>query len=279
MPELPEVETVRLGLLPHLEGRRILSAKAFTAKLRLPVPDRFSETLKSRRINAITRRAKYLLFEADGNLTIMLHLGMSGQVLLSQGSSEKPFKAQKHDHFVWHMEGGARLVFQDPRRFGLVTFSKTDKLDDHPLLCHLGPEPLSNQFNGPLFREKLKGKKVAIKLALLDQRVVAGVGNIYASEALYRAGIHPKRKAGSLSAPRCERLVGTVRDVLHDALKSGGSSLKDYVRVDGELGYFQHRFEVYDRAGGKCRTSGCPGIIKRVVQGARSTFYCPQCQK
>lgn len=279
MPELPEVETVRMGLAPRVEGRRIKTAVAFTRKLRLPVPDDFAKALTGARIDGVTRRAKYLLFETNGDFTVILHLGMSGQVLITDNDGKTPHKPEKHDHFVWDVEGDSRIVFRDPRRFGLVTFCDTAKLADHPLLAHLGPEPLSNAFNGPALAEGVAGRKSDIKAALLDQKVVAGVGNIYACEALFRAGINPKRKAGSLSAARTERLTAAVRGVLQDALKSGGSSLRDYVRVDGELGYFQHSFDVYGREGEACRQKGCEGTVKRFTQGARSTFYCPRCQK
>lgn len=275
MPELPEVETVKAGLEGPLAGRRIARAEAFAPKIRIPVPEDFAEALTGRTVLRLARRAKYILVHLDSGLTVLLHLGMSGQVRIESGAYERA----KHDHFILDIEEGPRIVYHDPRRFGLVTFAKTDDLEAHPLLKELGPEPLSNAFNGPALKGALQGKTVAIKQALLDQRVVAGVGNIYASEALFRAGINPKRKAGSLSLERCERLSGTVRAVLADAIKSGGSSLKDYVRVDGELGYFQHRFAVYDKEGGPCPNKPCPGTIRRITQGARSTFYCPACQR
>lgn len=275
MPELPEVETVRRGLEPVLLGKQILSAEKLSPKLRLPIPTDFRERLEGQKIAGLTRRAKYILIHLESNLTVLLHLGMSGQVLIFKG----PMAPEKHDHFRLQIEGGATILYRDPRRFGLVTFCPTDQIESHKLLRGLGPEPLSNHFNGTALKEGLKGKKVSIKAALLDQRVVAGVGNIYASEALYRAGINPKRKAGSLSLPRCEHLALEVRNVLNDALKAGGSSLKDFVGVDGELGYFQHRFEVYDREDTPCTRPGCKGTIKRFTQNARSTYYCPRCQK
>lgn len=275
MPELPEVETVRLGLEPVLSGKRIIEAEAFSAKLRLPIPKDFSRVLTGQRVTSLGRRAKYILIHLEGGMTALLHLGMSGQVLIFKKAREP----KKHDHFRLVTGEGVSILFHDPRRFGLVTFCPAADLQEHPLLKNLGAEPLSNQFNGPALKAALSGKKVSIKAALLDQRVVAGVGNIYASEALFRSGINPKRKAGSLSPGRCERLAGSIRAVLTDALKSGGSSLKDYVRVDGELGYFQHRFQVYDREGTPCPTPECTGVIKRFVQNARSTFYCPRCQR
>jgi len=276
MPELPEVETVRLGLIPHLEGDKIVTAKAFSPKLRLPIPDNFAKKLTGRRIARLSRRAKYIVFDLDDGWSVILHLGMSGQVLIS--STSAPFRPEKHDHFFWDMAGGSRLVYHDPRRFGLVTFSRTEELDQHRLFKNLGIEPLSNAFNGPSLQAALRGKACTIKAALLDQRIIAGLGNIYVSEALYRAHIHPTRKAGSISLARIETLAAMVRAVLQDALKSGGSSLKDFVQVDGELGYFQHHFDVYGRDREACRTRTCPGMIRRIVQNARSTFYCPRCQ-
>lgn len=278
MPELPEVETVRLGLIPHLEGQVITKAGAFSRKLRLPIPEDFAKKLTGRRIIQLHRRAKYILIDMAGGLSVILHLGMSGQILISRFEANTPFKPAKHDHFFWETAGGMRLVYHDPRRFGLVAFSKTDNLPLHPLIKNLGVEPLSNAFNGPALKAALVGKTCTIKAALLDQRTIAGLGNIYVSEALYRAHIHPTRKAGSVSLARIETLVAMVRAVLREALKSGGSSLKDYVRVNGELGYFQHHFDVYDRAGRGCRSRGCGGAVRRIVQNARSTFYCPRCQ-
>ena len=274
MPELPEVETVRQGLEPNILGREIARAESYSPKLRLPIPENFSEILSGRTIDVLSRRAKYILIGL-GDLTALLHLGMSGQVLITWDETPR----QKHDHFRLYIKDGPVITYRDPRRFGLITFCPTCDLESHRLLAAIGPEPLSNHFNGQALRESLQNKTVSIKAALLDQRVVAGVGNIYASEALYRAGINPKRKAGSLSLPRCERLASEVRNVLGDALKSGGSSLKDYVRVDGELGYFQHSFQVYDREGQPCQSSGCSGTINRFVQNQRSTFYCPKCQR
>ncbi len=274
MPELPEVETVRRGLEPVLLDRRIITAEKFSAKLRLPIPMDFTTRLEGQKVTALTRRAKYILIHLDSALTVLLHLGMSGQVLIFKA----PRKPEKHDHFRLLIEGGKTIIYRDPRRFGLVTFCPSDQIEDHKLLKGLGPEPLSNHFNGAALKGALKGKTVSIKAALLDQRVVAGVGNIYASEALYRAAINPKRKAGSLSLPRCESLASEVRNVLNDALQAGGSSLKDFVGVDGELGYFQHRFEVYDREGTACTRADCKGRVRRFTQNARSTYYCPTCQ-
>ena len=254
-------------------------AKAFSPKLRLPIPKDFSARLKGKKIEHLRRRAKYIIMDIEDGWSLLLHLGMSGQVLISSQEGSKPFRPEKHEHFMFQTEAGIRVVYRDPRRFGLVTFCKTGDLPQHRLLAHLGAEPLSNSFNGPGLKAALAGKSVNIKQALLDQKVVSGLGNIYVSEALYRAGIHPMRKAGSISLPRVEDLSQRIRSVLTEALKSGGSSLKDYVNVDGELGYFQHSFDVYDRTGDACRTPKCPGTIRRIVQGARSTFYCPRCQR
>lgn len=275
MPELPEVETVRRGLEPVLLGKRIIRAEKFSPKLRLPIPADFTKRLEGQKVTSLTRRAKYILIHMESPLTVLLHLGMSGQVLIFN----EPIEPEKHDHFRLQIEGGTTILYRDPRRFGLVTFCQSSQLENHQLLKNLGPEPLSNHFNGQALRSALGGKTVSIKAALLDQRVVAGVGNIYASEALYRAGINPKRKAGSLSVERCQKLSGEVRNVLNDALKAGGSSLRDFVDVDGELGYFQHRFEVYDKAATACPRPGCKGTIRRFTQNARSTYYCPACQR
>lgn len=275
MPELPEVETVRCGLEPVLLGKHIIRAEKFSSKLRLPIPSDFTKCLEGQKVTNLTRRAKYILIHLDSSLVVLLHLGMSGQVLIFKG----PMAPEKHDHFRLQVEGGTTILYRDPRRFGLVTFCPAGQIENHRLLRGLGPEPLSNHFNGTALKGALKGKTLNIKAALLDQRVVAGVGNIYASEALYRAGINPKRRAGSLSIERCQRLSGEVRNVLNDALKAGGSSLKDFVGVDGELGYFQHRFEVYDREDTPCPRAGCQGTIRRFTQNARSTYYCPACQR
>ncbi len=275
MPELPEVETVRSGLEPVLLGQRIEQAEAFSPKLRLPVPKDFKTRLEGQKVNTLTRRAKYILTGLENGTTALLHLGMSGQVLIST----QPPVLGKHDHFRLVTDAGTTIVYRDPRRFGLITFCPTDQLEAHKLLRGLGPEPLSNRFNGAALKAALLGKKISIKTALLDQKVVAGVGNIYASEALFRAGINPKRAAGSVSLERCEILSGAVRDVLREAIASGGSTLRDFAHVDGELGYFQHRFEVYDREKTPCPKAGCGGVIRRFTQNARSTYYCPGCQR
>ena len=284
MPELPEVETVRTGLEPDLVGKEINQAELRRPDLRIPFPPNFSNRLEGTRILALRRRAKYLLADLDSDETLIIHLGMSGRLTwqareTAEYHHQLPLNAA-HDHVVLRFAGDGVLTFNDPRRFGLMTLTPTKSLAEHKLFRHLGPEPLGNSFSGPALHEALKDRRTAIKLALLDQRIVVGVGNIYASEALYEAGISPKRAAGRVSAKRCETLVSAIKDVLNAAIEAGGSSLRDYVHADGSLGYFQHRFKVYDRAGEMCgrKTSG-QNVIRRIVQGGRSTFYCPGCQK
>lgn len=282
MPELPEVETVRRGLQPAMERQVIVRAQVNRAGLRWPFPQRFAERLTGRRVAALRRRSKYILADLEGSETLIIHLGMSGRVLVSgdplgQFHHDHP-APEKHDHVVLDMDNGARITFNDPRRFGAMDLWPTDDLDAHPLLANLGPEPLGNSFNETYLAERLKGRRTPIKAALLDQRVVAGLGNIYVCEALHRAGIHPKRLAGRLSRDRVARLVPVIREVLQEAIAAGGSSLRDHRQTDGELGYFQHNFRVYDREGEPCRKPGCDGTIRRIVQSGRSTFYCPRCQ-
>jgi formamidopyrimidine-DNA glycosylase len=277
MPELPEVETVLRGLVPHVLGRPISRAEAFTPKLRVPVPPDFSRRLRGRRFARITRRAKYLRFHIDRGPVMLLHLGMSGSLRVS--AATPGFRPAKHDHLLWEFEGGKRLVFNDPRRFGLVAFAASKDLESHPYFRGLGVEPLAADFSGPKLQAALHGRSSAIKLALLDQKVVAGLGNIYVSEALFRARVHPKRAAASLSPVRAGALARAIKEVLGDAIVSGGSSLRNHSGVEGELGYFQHRFRVYERDGERCVRKGCRGRVRRIVQGARSTYYCPACQR
>ncbi len=293
MPELPEVETVRRGLAPVLEGRRIDRAVQNRPDLRWPLPDRFAERLTGRRILALGRRAKYLTMDLDGDTpeTALIHLGMSGRLLLS-GIGEEARRpgaqfhyaaavgeaARKHDHVVLDLEGDITLVYNDARRFGSMDLWPTATLDAHPSLAPLGPEPLSNAFNGAALAAALAGRRTPVKAALLDQRRVAGLGNIYVCEALYRARISPLREARTLGAEECERLSITIRDVLGEAIEAGGSSLRDFHGAGGELGYFQHRFHVYDREGEICGDPTCSAEIERIAQGGRSTFFCPRCQ-
>jgi formamidopyrimidine-DNA glycosylase len=277
MPELPEVETVRRGLQPVLEGRRLVKVETRRAGLRLPFPKDFAKRLTGRRVTRLRRRAKYLLAELDGGETLVIHLGMSGRMSVegrSLGVHDTP--AGKHDHVVFETEA-ARIVFSDPRRFGLMTLVATAALAEDKLFKDLGVEPLSAEFDAAFLARALKGKKTPVKSALLDQRVIAGIGNIYACEALYRARLSPKRLAGRLKPPETAALAGAVRTVLREAIRAGGSSLRDYRKANGDLGGFQHRFKVYDREGEPCPT--CGGTIKRLVQAGRSSFWCPRCQK
>ena len=283
MPELPEVETVRRGLLPVMEGRAILSADVRRPDLRFPLPLRMAERLAGARVVGLRRRSKYLLADLSTGETLLIHLGMSGRILISGAVSgefhhQHPVPA-KHDHVVVDMEGGARITYNDARRFGAMDLMPTDTADTHWLLRDLGPEPLGNSFDETYLVARLKGRATPIKAALLDQRVVAGLGNIYVSEILYRAGIDPRRAAGRISAERISTLVPLTRSVLGEAIEAGGSSLKDYRRTDGELGYFQHSFRVYDRDGQPCPTLGRGGQVQRIVQSGRSSFFCSSCQR
>jgi len=283
VPELPEVETVRRGLEPVLVGRILAHVDQRRLDLRWPLPERFAERLTGRRVTGLGRRSKYLLIGLDDGETWIVHLGMSGRILIS-GATVGDFHRDtsapgKHDHVIVTTDRGDVITYNDARRFGIMDLWPTAELDAHPLLAGLGPEPLGNAFNGAALTAAFKGKRSPVKAALLDQRVVAGLGNIYVCEALHRARIHPARIAASISAPRVERLAGEVVATLKDALAAGGSSLRDYRQADGELGYFQHSFRVYDREGEPCHTEGCPGTVRRIVQSGRSTFYCPKCQR
>lgn len=283
MPELPEVETVRRGLLPVLEGQLISRAEVNRPDLRWPLPERMAERLTGRTVTALRRRSKYILADLDSGETLIIHLGMSGRMLISGAEIggfyyEHPAPA-KHDHVVLHTEAGGRVTFNDARRFGAMDLVETIAADTHKMLAGLGPEPLGNSFNEDYLIQRLAGRNTPIKLALLDQRIVAGLGNIYVCEVLHRAGISPARKAGRIAANRVATLVPLIRDVLTEAIDAGGSSLRDYRQADGELGYFQHTFRVYDREGAPCVTENCAGQVKRIVQSGRSSFYCPSCQR
>jgi len=290
MPELPEVETVRAGLRPVLERHRFTHVETRRGDLRVPFPKDFAKRLTGRRVKKLWRRAKYLLADLDNGETLVVHLGMSGRMsVYAEGLARKlgnyvydsaPAEAGhgKHDHVVMETNAPARIVFTDHRRFGLMLLIATDKLAEHPLFHGLGVEPLSDEFDADYLKRALKGKKTPVKSALLDQRVIAGLGNIYVCEALYRAKISPKRLAKSVAAKSLPPLVRAIQAVLGEAVAAGGSSLRDHKRVDGELGNFQHRFAVYDREGKPC-PGKCGGTIKRIVQSGRSTFYCPKCQK
>lgn len=276
-----------------LEGRRIRHAIVRRKDLRVPFPERFAERLTGRRVVALRRRAKYILADLSDGETLVVHLGMSGRfTVYPKGSNEGAMLgdfhhdapvaaagAGKHDHLLLETEDGVRIVFNDHRRFGLMLLELSGSLDEHRLFSGIGPEPLDPPLGGRDLVARLKGKATPIKAALLDQRVVAGLGNIYVSEALHRSGINPKRKAGSLTPARMEKLAGAVTAVLTDAIAAGGSTLRDHQQPSGELGYFQHAFRVYDREGAPCPTKGCTGTIRRIVQAGRSTFYCPVCQR
>lgn len=279
MPELPEVETIRRGLTGVLVGRRLVRVVQRRADLRVPIPAGFAARLTGRRVTAVRRRGKYLLVDCDGGLVMLGHLGMSGRLVVAA----PPVAPGPHDHLLFETDDGPTVVFHDPRRFGMVDLTTTDAWSGHPRLAALGPEPLADGFTGLVLGQQIAGRRQAIKVTLLDQGVVAGLGNIYVSESLYRSGILPTRPAGSLSTPEVERLATAIRTVLTEAIAAGGSSLRDYQQVSGELGYFQHRFAVYDRAGSACPTCDCDiattGGIARAVQGNRATFYCPRRQR
>ncbi|MFC4218302.1 bifunctional DNA-formamidopyrimidine glycosylase/DNA-(apurinic or apyrimidinic site) lyase [Pseudophaeobacter arcticus] len=283
MPELPEVETVMRGLQPSMEGAVIAQAHVNRPDLRWPFPDHMAERLTGARVVALRRRSKYILAELDRGETLLVHLGMSGRMTVSgdplgQFVHEHP-QAAKHDHVVFDMENGARVTFNDPRRFGAMDLIDTAGLAEHKLLRVLGPEPLGNDFHEDHLIAAFKGKNSPVKSALLDQGIIAGLGNIYVCEALFRAEISPKRKAGQLAAARVAGLVPIIRQVLEEAIKAGGSSLKDFRQANGELGYFQHSFDVYGREGEPCKREGCSGTIARITQSGRSSFYCGKCQR
>jgi formamidopyrimidine-DNA glycosylase len=276
MPELPEVETVRRGLAPVLEGAVIASAAAFRPDLRFPMPPDLAGQLTGRRVISVERRAKYLLIRLSGDMILLSHLGMSGRFRIHEAA---PPPLEAHDHVELVTAAGATIRYNDPRRFGIIDLFPTEAMATHKLLAGLGPEPLSNAFDGAALAAGLGERRTAIKVALLDQRVVAGVGNIYASEALYRAGISPKRMARTVKGGRADKLALAVRDVLNEAIAAGGSSLRDHRQTSGELGYFQHCFKVYGRGGDACLNDGCGNTVRQMVQGGRSTFYCTKCQR
>lgn len=283
MPELPEVETVRTGLAPVMEGQRIARATVNRPDLRWPFPENFAARLTGRTVTQLRRRSKYILADLDQGESLLIHLGMSGRMTVSgdplgQFVHDHP-QREKHDHVILDMEGGARVTFNDPRRFGAMDLLPTATAEQHPLLAKLGPEPLGNTFDETYLVAALKGKNTPVKSALLDQRLIAGLGNIYVCEALFRAHVAPSARAGALSAKRVAALVPIIRQVLSEAIAAGGSTLKDFKQASGELGYFQHSFDVYDREGARCRTADCTGTIKRITQGGRSSFYCPKCQR
>jgi len=277
MPELPEVETVMRGLQHTVEGHRLTAVETRRGDLRVPFPENFEDRLTGRRVERLWRRAKYIMADLDGGETLVIHLGMSGRIQVYKRAADDIGRG-KHDHVVFDTDAPARIVFTDHRRFGLMTLIGTESVDSHKLFKDLGVEPLSKQFDADYLRKVLKGKKTPIKSALLDQRVIAGLGNIYVCEALWRSCISPKRKAARVKAANLEVLAQAIKAVLKEAVRAGGSSLRDHRQTNGELGYFQKTFAVYDRESEACMRHGCNGRIKRIVQSGRSTFYCPLCQ-
>ena len=293
MPELPEVETVRRGLQPAMEGARFEKVEARRPDLRFPFPPNFVKRLEGQTVVGLGRRAKYLMADLSSGEVLIMHLGMSGSFhVLHDKDARTPGKFHhergkvgNHDHVVFRMSSGATVTFNDPRRFGFMKIIERGKMDAEPMIAGLGPEPLGNAFDAAMLASACAGKKTSVKAALLDQQIVAGLGNIYVCEALHRSHISPKRMASVLAnkkgepSERTALLVDAIKLVLQDAIKAGGSSLRDHRQTDGDLGYFQHSFRVYDREGEKCPTPKCTGTIKLIVQTGRSTFYCPVCQK
>ena len=296
MPELPEVETVMRGLQPVMENARLTRLELRRDGLRFPFPQNMAGRLEKRKIIALSRRAKYILVDFEGGDTLFMHLGMSGSYRIELDDEaaypgvfhHDRSKMPEHDHVVFHLEGGfglARVIYNDPRRFGYMDICQTRALHEHKLFSNLGVEPVGNSLDGDMLAGLFHGKNTPVKAALLDQRNIAGLGNIYVCEALWMSGISPKRKAGSLvrkdrsATKRADLLSRSVRDVIARAIDAGGSSLRDHRQADGSLGYFQHSFNVYGREGKPCRTPGCNGVVRRITQAGRSTFYCPTCQR
>ncbi len=296
MPELPEVETVRKGLSPIFEGARLIRIEQRRADLRFPFPKDFTDQLTGAVVTSLSRRSKYLLADMDNGLVLIMHLGMSGSFRVEEagkkgggGQPDAVFHHPKdknavHDHVVFHLEHPStnrprgKIIYNDPRRFGFMTLTPRAGLEDHPYFAELGVEPTGNILDGPLLMTLFTGRTAPLKSALLNQKLIAGLGNIYVCEALHRSGLSPLRKAGTLSQAEADRLAGDIRQVIAEAIEAGGSSLRDHRQTDGELGYFQHRFRVYDREGAPCPTHGCNGVIERFAQSGRSSFHCPLCQ-
>ena len=274
MPELPEVETVCRGLVGVLEGRRFAQVEVRRKDLRIPFPKGFAASLTGRKVDRIHRRAKYVLMDLDDGQVLIVHLGMAGRMTIAKRAATPG----AHDHVIFTTDDGTVVTFNDPRRFGLMTLAARKDLDDHKLFRHLGPDALSESFTPESLSKSLKGRKTTIKVAMMDQRLVVGVGNIYACESLYRAGISPKRKAGTVAGARAAALVPAIKQVLKEAIAAGGSSLRDHVQPSGELGYFQNAWKVYGREGESCACGANKAQVKRIVQGGRSTFYCARCQ-
>lgn len=291
MPELPEVETVKRGLAPSMEGARVTRLELRRKDLRFRFPDRLAERLEGKSIISLSRRAKYLLVTFDDGLTLISHLGMSGSYRvettddeLQQGEFHHPrSRLAAHDHVIFHLNhpnaGNVRIVYNDPRRFGFMLLAEAGAAQSHPLLSSIGIEPLGNTLSGALITELFKGRNTTFKAALLDQKNIAGLGNIYVCEALWRAGLSPFAASGTLKGAKADVLAQSIRDVLSEAIEAGGSSLRDHRQTDGTLGYFQHRFSVYDREDEACQRESCNGTVTRQVQNGRSSFFCPQCQK
>jgi formamidopyrimidine-DNA glycosylase len=292
MPELPEVETVRRGLAPVMEGQRIVSAQINRPNLRFPFPDDFTARITGRTIISLARRAKYLLADLDDGEVLIMHLGMTGRFIIETDArisapgefAQDIARHVAHDHVVLHMEGGARITYNDVRRFGFMVLVRRAAIETHPLTRDIGIEPLGNGLNADVLMKLFAGKATPLKAALLDQKLIAGLGNIYVCEALFRSGLSPLRGAGTIASPspkasrQRERLVDTIRSVLEEAIEAGGSTLRDFAHADGSLGYFQHRFKVYDREGEPCPNPACNGTVERIVQSGRSTFFCASCQ-
>jgi formamidopyrimidine-DNA glycosylase len=287
MPELPEVETVRLGLQPVLEGSRIERLEVRRPNLRFPFPERFAERVGGRTVTGLGRRAKYLLADLDDGALLILHLGMSGSFRIEADAKvETPGifyhprdKQAAHDHVVFHLSNGQRIVYNDPRRFGFMDLGRREDAASNRHLAALGVEPIGNAFGSQTLAQLFEGRRAPLKAALLDQRLIAGLGNIYVCEALHRAHLSPERSAGSLRQGELDALATSIRAVLGEAIAAGGSSLRDHRQANGELGYFQHSFRVYDREGEPCPDRACNGVIERTVQSGRSTFHCRACQR
>ena len=293
MPELPEVETVRRGLEPAMVGSRFTKVLQRRPDLRFPFPEQFSERLEGQEVKALSRRAKYLLADLSSGEVLVMHLGMSGRFLVTMDSATRmPGEFHRehgglgaHDHVVFELSNGASVTYNDARRFGFMDLVPRSGIETSKHFAGMGIEPLGNELSGETIARLFAGKRTPLKAALLDQRLIAGLGNIYVCEALFRTGLHPEAPAGSLATKtgeptdKAHRLAGIIRDVLSEAVEAGGSTLRDHAQVDGSLGYFQHSFRVYDRENEPCVTPGCTGTVTRLVQSGRSTFYCPSCQK
>ncbi|OUR80514.1 DNA-formamidopyrimidine glycosylase [Alphaproteobacteria bacterium 46_93_T64] len=276
MPELPEVETVAKGLEQALLGDQFSKITLRRKDLRFPFPEDFSQKMSGKTITRIGRRAKYLLMTLEDSTVMIGHLGMSGSFRIDTGLNITP---DKHDHMIFETEKGITVRYHDPRRFGFMLLTNEQEMAEHPRLKDIGPEPLGNSFSGPVLAKNLSSRKGPIKTAILDQKVVAGIGNIYACEALFRASISPTRVANTIKGKRADLLASTIKEVLNDAILSGGSTLRNYSKTDGELGYFQHKFKVYAHEGDPCPSSDCGHVIERIIQSGRSTFLCSKCQK